>query len=104
MCVLEQPKLLSGGTLRDYQLEGYTWLTRLYENGVNGILADEMGLGKTIQVIALVAHLREKGIEGPVLVVGPLSTVSNWVSEFKRCVHCTVALPSVCCFPVPALP
>ena len=23
---IHQPKLLSGGTLRDYQLEGYNWL------------------------------------------------------------------------------
>ena len=35
--------------MRNYQLEGYEWLVKLYENGINGILADEMGLGKTIQ-------------------------------------------------------
>ncbi len=56
----------------------------LYENGVNGILADEMGLGKTIQCIALIAHLIEMGVKGPYLVVAPLSTVPNWVAEFKR--------------------
>ena len=51
-----QPEILTGGKLRDYQLEGTQWLIRLYENGLHGILADEMGLGKTIQVVALMAH------------------------------------------------
>lgn len=44
-----------------------------------------MGLGKTIQVIALVAHLREMRVDGPVIVVAPLSTVPNWIKEFTRC-------------------
>ena len=38
-----QPKLVTGGKMRDYQLEGLTWLTCLYQIGLNGILADEMG-------------------------------------------------------------
>jgi len=79
-----QPKLLSGGVMRNYQLEGYEWLAKLYENGINGILADEMGLGKTIQCIALFCHLYEMGVPGPFLVVAPLSTVPNWCNEFKR--------------------
>ena len=53
------------------------WLTVLWENGLNGILADEMGLGKTVQCIGLVAHLYSKGVKGPYLVVGPLSTLPN---------------------------
>ncbi len=56
----------------------------LYENGVNGILADEMGLGKTIQCISVIAHMIEMGVKGPFLIAAPLSTVPNWVSEFKR--------------------
>ena len=56
----------------------------LYENGMNGILADEMGLGKTVQCISLVAHLMDKGVTGPFLVCAPLSTLPNWMSEFKR--------------------
>ena len=56
----------------------------LYENGVNGILADEMGLGKTIQCIALICHLIANGIEGPFLICAPLSTIPNWIAEFKR--------------------
>lgn len=78
------PKLFTGGSLRDYQLEGYNWLKVLYENGVNGILADEMGLGKTVQCIAMMAHLVNMGVPGPFLVVVPLSTLPNWQSEFER--------------------
>ncbi|CAH0521038.1 unnamed protein product [Peronospora belbahrii] len=79
-----QPKLLTGGTLRDYQLEGIRWLCNLFENGLNGILADEMGLGKTIQVIGLLAHLKALGVRGPHLIVAPLSTLMNWATEFHK--------------------
>lgn len=43
--IAEQPKCLTGGVMRDYQLEGLTWLMKLCEQGLSGILADEMGLG-----------------------------------------------------------
>ena len=56
----------------------------LYENGVNGILADEMGLGKTIQCIAAISFLVKRSVTGPFLVCGPLSTVPNWVAEFRK--------------------
>ena len=79
-----QPTLMSGGKLRPYQLEGVEWLASLYENGLNGILADEMGLGKTIQCIAFLTFLMERGVDGPFLIVAPLSTLSNWQSEMKR--------------------
>jgi len=80
----KQSSLLTGGTLRKYQVEGVQWLISLYDNGLNGILADEMGLGKTIQVIALLAYLKEKEIHGPFLIVSPLSTLSNWVAEIRK--------------------
>lgn len=80
----KQPGLVTGGLMRNYQLEGLDWLTSLYENGLNGILADEMGLGKTIQTISFLAFLREKGVNGPFLIAAPLSTTSNWVAEFKK--------------------
>ena len=41
---------LQGIHLRDYQLEGVTWMRRCFESGHGCILGDEMGLGKTIQV------------------------------------------------------
>jgi len=56
----------------------------LFENGLNGILADDMGLGKTIQAIAFYCFLIEMGIQGPFLVIAPLSTIPNWLSEFSK--------------------
>ncbi len=46
---------------------------------------DEMGLGKTIQTIAFLAHLWSRTMAGAhYLIVAPLSTLSNWVNEFKK--------------------
>ncbi|XP_072247710.1 lymphoid-specific helicase isoform X2 [Leuresthes tenuis] len=81
---IQQPELFTGGVMRWYQIEGIEWLRMLWENGINGILADEMGLGKTIQCIAHIAMMIEKKVMGPFLVVAPLSTLPNWISEFKR--------------------
>ncbi|XP_029961878.1 lymphoid-specific helicase isoform X2 [Salarias fasciatus] len=80
----QQPLLFTGGVMRWYQIEGIEWLRMLWENGINGILADEMGLGKTIQCIAHIAMMIQKKVTGPFLVVAPLSTLSNWMKEFKR--------------------
>ncbi|KAL6993595.1 ATP-dependent DNA helicase ddm1 [Sarracenia purpurea var. burkii] len=76
--------LLTGGKLKTYQIKGVKWLISLWQNGLNGILADQMGLGKTIQTIGLFAHLKGKGLDGPYLVIAPLSTLSNWVNEISR--------------------
>ncbi|KAK4184833.1 putative ATP-dependent helicase [Podospora australis] len=81
----EQPKSLVGGTMRDYQLEGLTWMYEICLQGLSGILADEMGLGKTIQTISLIALLRDQeDFLGPHLIVAPLSTLSNWMNEFHK--------------------
>lgn len=82
--IFSQPSLMTGATLKPFQLEGVEWLVSLYENGLNGILADEMGLGKTVQCIAFFAFLVERRVSGPFLVVAPLSTLSNWQHEFAR--------------------
>jgi len=82
---VKQPSILNGGKLKEYQIGGLQWLVSLYNNKLNGILADEMGLGKTVQTIALIAYLMEyKDNRGPFLVIVPLSTLSNWVSEFAK--------------------
>ncbi|XP_063052007.1 transcription activator BRG1 [Engraulis encrasicolus] len=80
-----QSSLLVNGQLKHYQIQGLEWLVSLYNNNLNGILADEMGLGKTIQTIALITYLMEyKRINGPFLIIVPLSTLSNWVYEFDK--------------------
>jgi superfamily II DNA or RNA helicase len=78
-----QPRLPSTlqAELRDYQREGFDWLSRLAAWGVGACLADDMGLGKTLQAIALV--LARAG-EGPSLVVAPTSVCFNWQNELLR--------------------
>ncbi|KAK4426829.1 ATP-dependent DNA helicase DDM1 [Sesamum alatum] len=76
--------LLTGGKLKPYQIKGVKWMISLWQNGLNGILADQMGLGKTIQTIAFLAHLKGNGMHGPYLIIAPLSTLSNWMSEIQR--------------------
>ncbi|TFY77398.1 hypothetical protein EWM64_g6613 [Hericium alpestre] len=78
-----QPALLTGATLKDYQLDGVAWMVGLWENGISGILADEMGLGKTIQTIAFIAYLRTR-VDSPFLIVCPLSVMHNWIDEFQK--------------------
>ena len=48
-------------TLRPYQVEGFHWLTSLWEADLGGILADDMGLGKTVQTLALLERARAAG-------------------------------------------
>ncbi|KAL2531531.1 ATP-dependent DNA helicase DDM1 [Abeliophyllum distichum] len=76
--------LLTGGKLKSYQIKGVKWMISLWQNGLNGILADQMGLGKTIQTIAFLAHLKGNGLDGPYLIIAPLSTLSNWMNEIAR--------------------
>ncbi len=45
LVMAKQPKSVVGGTMRDYQLEGLTWMVEICSQGMSGILADEMGLG-----------------------------------------------------------
>ncbi|KAF4623491.1 hypothetical protein D9613_001581 [Agrocybe pediades] len=83
--ITQQPGILVGGKLKEYQLKGLQWMVSLYNNRLNGILADEMGLGKTIQTISLITFLIEKKRQrGPYLVIVPLSTMTNWAGEFAK--------------------
>ena len=78
-------------TLRPYQVEGFQWLSFLYEQRLGGILADDMGLGKTVQALALLAHAIEEHSTAapgepfaPFLVVAPTSVIANWAAEAER--------------------
>lgn len=67
--------------LREYQMEGYTWMARLAHMGIGACLADDMGLGKTVQALAL---MLSRASEGPSLVVAPTSVCWNWLTEANR--------------------
>ncbi|MGW6194968.1 DEAD/DEAH box helicase [Kribbella sp. NPDC055110] len=72
-------------TLRDYQLRGLRWLTRMTSLGLGGCLADDMGLGKTITLISLHLHRQQSAdTAGPTLVVCPASLLGNWEREVQR--------------------
>ncbi|XP_064626963.1 probable global transcription activator SNF2L2 isoform X2 [Lineus longissimus] len=92
--VTEQANMMVNGKLKEYQIKGLEWLVSLYNNNLNGILADEMGLGKTIQTISLITYLMEKKkVNGPFLIIVPLSTLSNWMLEFDKWAPSVVKIP-----------
>ena len=76
-----RPPAALAGTLRDYQVEGHAWLTRIAAWGTGACLADDMGLGKTIQAIAV---LLDRARHGPALVLAPTSATYNWQDELRR--------------------
>ncbi len=67
--------------LRNYQEDGFRWLTQLAYWGVGACLADDMGLGKTVQALAAIL---DRANAGPALVVAPASVVRNWYHETRR--------------------
>lgn len=64
--------------LRDYQLVGFDWASRLAHWGAGACLADDMGLGKTLQALAV---LLSRAAQGPSLVIAPTSVCFNWQQE-----------------------
>jgi hypothetical protein len=107
--VEEEEEESPGYYLRSYQLEGVNWLLFNWWNRRSPILADEMGLyvffhgdlvicfcskfcrfhlnrGKTIQTVAFLRELQIQPatqMNGPFLIVAPLSLVGQWQSELQ---------------------
>lgn len=72
-------------SLRDYQVEGLSWMQFLREYSLAGILADDMGLGKTLQTLSHILLEKESGrLTRPALIVAPTSLMGNWQDEAKR--------------------
>ena len=78
--VIDVPSTLNA-ELRDYQIEGFRWMSRLAHWGAGACMADDMGLGKTLQAIALMLR---RGGDGPALVIAPTSVCFNWEAELRR--------------------
>ena len=72
------------GTLRPYQVRGYSWLSFLRQWGLGACLADDMGLGKTVQTLALIQRDWQVNGHRPVLLVCPTSVLNNWRKEASR--------------------
>lgn len=74
--------------LRPHQEEGYAkltwWHARSPKPFLGGLIADDMGLGKTLQVLTLLAKLKEEGQLRPSLIVAPTSLLDNWGREAER--------------------
>ncbi|KAJ3281257.1 hypothetical protein HK104_000118 [Borealophlyctis nickersoniae] len=79
-----QPSYIVGGSLKDYQMDGLNWLLSHFFEEMPCVLADEMGLGKTIQVIAMLAVLKNRYQLYPYLIIVPNACLSNWMREFAR--------------------
>jgi len=105
----EVPKNLIAN-LRNYQVDGFQWISKMEEFSFSCCLADDMGLGKTIQTITVLLHSHSgdnnfetinhtlplkvdlfseietnKTITYKTsLIVVPLSLISNWVNEFMK--------------------
>lgn len=101
-----QPAIITGTTLRDYQLQGLNWLIHLYDNGINGILADEMVRHAQWRGAAAAVPLRMQGLSSPTVLLVECLDASLVVMR----AHITSSLLSFPCvrtlhhnFPPPSL-
>ncbi|CAI2345733.1 unnamed protein product [Caenorhabditis sp. 36 PRJEB53466] len=74
--------------LREYQLEGITWIRFLRTYGLHGILADDMGLGKTLQTMCAIALSNDKDhletAQMCSLIICPRTLVDHWCLEWNK--------------------
>ncbi|MEQ1906293.1 MAG: DEAD/DEAH box helicase, partial [Pirellulaceae bacterium] len=83
------PESVVNAQLRHYQTAGVRWLWFATQLGLGVCLADDMGLGKTLQVISLIALLRQRqsstqNDRSPCLIVVPTSLLGNWQRELAK--------------------
>jgi len=69
-------RLPEGIKLRDYQVEGISWIRGLFKvKGAGALLADDMGLGKTLQALCSLSF--------PCLIVVPTSLLPQWEDQLS---------------------
>lgn len=72
-------------SLRDYQVDGFKWLSILGKYHFGGILADDMGLGKTIQTITyILSQCEANDFNYKTLIIAPASLIYNWDVEVRK--------------------
>jgi hypothetical protein len=87
---VELPRgLRSEVSLKRHQEEGLAWLQHLFrqapEHCRGAVLADDMGLGKTLQLLSLIAWVRQQDSSmPPALVVAPVALLENWRLEAEK--------------------
>ncbi len=75
---------MNGNPLREYQKEGFHWLSYLSRIGWGGILADDMGLGKTLQTLTLLKYYKEENPNAKFMIITPTSLMFNWQNEIEK--------------------
>jgi len=82
---IKKPKGLTAN-LRPYQKNGFSWLCKNARINLGSLIADDMGLGKTVQVIALIAKLKQemKTKNTPGIVIAPTTLLTNWQKEIEK--------------------
>eukprot|EP00398_MALV-I-01_sp_L67-1_P000072 gene72-350_t len=84
---------LSSKELDPHQIEGATWLVKMYqEMDAGGVLiADDPGLGKTLMTLSFLAwHRKNIQNPGPILIVAPSNLLPTWEREIVQSVDCTI--------------
>lgn len=83
------PESVVNAQLRHYQTAGVHWLWFATQLGLGVCLADDMGLGKTLQIISLIALMRQRqssmlSAPSPCLIIVPTSLLGNWQRELTK--------------------
>jgi len=68
------------GELKEFQKIGVLWMFVVQK----GLLADACGAGKTVQLLGLLALLKEKGLLNKTLLLAPAASIGQWVSELSK--------------------
>ncbi|KAJ7673039.1 P-loop containing nucleoside triphosphate hydrolase protein [Mycena polygramma] len=71
-------------SLMGFQVDGVNWLRKRWWTSDPCILADDMGLGKTVQMAVFLGSILKEFPTRPSLIVVPLTTIHNWVTEIER--------------------
>jgi hypothetical protein len=80
-----------------HQIQGISWLTHMFKNGVPAVLTDDRILGREIQIVGFISYVMKRidTYWGPFLIVCPAVSVMKWTriiasvnSRLKfRCYH-----------------